>query len=164
MSHPCPPPCPMMQAYLKTVDMTQAPYPCIDQCRPKLSDTYRSSYKNANDFPHTRRWQLSTYTNSSTFWSPFLCIKPLQCPVFLVCPAYYCLYPCSHVTSLSLIIFKIIPHPMTLLTAFPLQVIIQHLILYCLFSLIHCHITYPLSSSHILSPRVCLTCHLNPFS
>jgi hypothetical protein len=41
---------------------------------------------------------------------------------------YNCLYPCYYVTYLSLIIFKIIPHPMTLLTVFPLQVIILHLI------------------------------------
>jgi hypothetical protein len=70
----------------------------------------------------------------------------------------------SYATYLSLIIFKIIPHPMTLLIAFPLQVIILYLILYSLFSLAYCHIIYPLSSSHILSPRVHLTCHLNPFS
>jgi hypothetical protein len=70
----------------------------------------------------------------------------------------------SYVTFLSLIIFKIIPHPMTLLIAFPLQVIIPYLILYHLFSLTYYHITYLLSSSHILSPRVCLTHHLNPLS
>jgi hypothetical protein len=34
----------------------------------------------------------------------------------------------SYVIYLSLIIFKIIPHPMTLLTAIPLQVIILHFI------------------------------------
>jgi hypothetical protein len=38
----------------------------------------------------------------------------------------YALVP--YVTYLSLIIFKIIPHPMTLLTAFPLQVIILYFI------------------------------------
>jgi hypothetical protein len=70
----------------------------------------------------------------------------------------------SYVTSLSLIIFKIIPHPMNLLTTFPLQVIILYLILYGLFSLAYYRITYLLSSSHIPSPRVRLTCHLNPFS
>jgi hypothetical protein len=53
---------------------------------------------------------------------------------------------------------------MTLLIAFPLQVIILYLILYGLFSLAYCRITYPLSSSHILSPRVRLTCRSNPFS
>jgi hypothetical protein len=70
----------------------------------------------------------------------------------------------SYATYLSLIIFKIIPHPMTLLIAFPLQVIILYLILYCLFSLAYYRITYLLPYSHILSHRVCLTCHLNPFS
>jgi hypothetical protein len=68
----------------------------------------------------------------------------------------------SYVTYLSLIIFKIIPHPMTLLIAFPLQVIILYLILYGLFSLAYCRINYPLSSSHILSLRICLTRCLNP--
>jgi hypothetical protein len=60
----------------------------------------------------------------------------------------------SYAIYLSLIIFKIIPHPMTLLIAFPLQVIILYLILYGLFLLAYCRITYPLSSSHILSPHV----------
>jgi hypothetical protein len=53
---------------------------------------------------------------------------------------------------------------MTLLIAFPLQVIVSYLILYCLFSLAYCRITYPLSSNHIPSPRICLTHRLNPFS
>jgi hypothetical protein len=53
---------------------------------------------------------------------------------------------------------------MTLLTAFPLQVIILYLMLYGLFSLAYCRIIHPLSSSHIPSPRVRLTCRLNPFS
>jgi hypothetical protein len=70
----------------------------------------------------------------------------------------------SYVTYLSLIIFKIIPHPMTLLIAFPLQVIILYLILYGLFSLAYCRIIYLLSSSHIPSPRVHLTHRLNHFS
>jgi hypothetical protein len=70
----------------------------------------------------------------------------------------------SYATYLSLIILKIIPHPMTLLIAFPLQVIILYVILYGLFSLAYCRITYPLSSSHIPSPRVRLTRHLDPFS
>jgi hypothetical protein len=51
-------------------DTTQALYLCIDRCRPKLSDAYWSSYKNADDFPHTKR-RLSAHTNLSTFWSPF---------------------------------------------------------------------------------------------
>jgi hypothetical protein len=36
----------------------------------------------------------------------------------------------SCVTFLSLIIFKIIPHPMTLLIAFPLQVTVSYFILH----------------------------------
>jgi hypothetical protein len=57
-----------------------------------------------------------------------------------------------------------IPHPMTLLIAFPLQVIIPYLILYHLFLLTYCRITYLLSSSYIPSPHVCPTRRLNPFS
>jgi hypothetical protein len=38
---------------------------------------------------------------------------------------------------------------MTLLTTFPLQVIILYLILYGLFLFAYYRITYPLSSSHI---------------
>jgi hypothetical protein len=53
---------------------------------------------------------------------------------------------------------------MTLLIAFPLQVIILYLILYRLVSLAYCRITYPLSSSHILSHHVRLTHGLNPLS
>jgi hypothetical protein len=66
----------------------------------------------------------------------------------------------SYVTFLSLIIFKIIPHPMTLLIAFPLQVIISYLILYRLLSLTYCRITmYPhyLSITRSSSPLV-LSC------
>jgi hypothetical protein len=51
-----------------------------------------------------------------------------------------------------------------LLIAFPLQVIIPYFILYCLLLLAYCRITYPLSSSHIPSPRVRLTHRLNPLS
>jgi hypothetical protein len=69
-----------------------------------------------------------------------------------------------YVTYLSLIIFKIISYPMTLLTTFPLQVIIPYLILYGLFLLAYCRIIYLLSSSHIPSHRVRLTHRLNPFS
>jgi hypothetical protein len=53
---------------------------------------------------------------------------------------------------------------MTLLTAFPLQVIILYLFLYRLFPFAYYHITYLLPCSHIPSPRVRLTHHLNPFS
>jgi hypothetical protein len=53
---------------------------------------------------------------------------------------------------------------MTLLTAFPLQVIILHFIEYRLFLIAYYRITYLLPCSHILSLRVCLTLCLNPFS
>jgi hypothetical protein len=108
--------------------------------------------------------QPLAHTKSMTIWSPFLCIKQSQHLVFSVCPAYNCLYPCSYVTSLSLIIFKIIPHPMTLLTTFPSQVIILYLNFYRLFSLAYYHITYLLPCSHIPSHCIHLTHRLNPFS
>jgi hypothetical protein len=59
---------------------------------------------------------------------------------------------------------NIIPHPMTLLIAFPLQVIVSCFILHCLLLLTYHRITYLLPSSHILSPHVHHTCHLHPFS
>jgi hypothetical protein len=85
-------------------------------------------------------------------------------PVFLVCPACYHPSPVSCVPFLSLIMFKIIPHPMTLLIAFSLQVIVSYFILHC-FSLLPYHfMTYPLPSSHIPSPHIHHTCHLHPLS
>jgi hypothetical protein len=99
-----------------------------------------------------------------TFHSPFYHIKPSKYPVFSVCPTCYCPSPVSYVIFLSLIIFKIIPHPMTLLIAFPLQVIVSYFILHCLVLLPYCFITYLLPSSHILSPCICHTCHLHPLS
>jgi hypothetical protein len=51
---------------------------------------------------------------------------------------------------------------MTLLIAFPLQVTISYFILHRLLSLTYHHITYPLPSSHIPSPRVRPTPRLNP--
>jgi hypothetical protein len=53
---------------------------------------------------------------------------------------------------------------MTLLIAFPLQVIVSYFILHHLLSLPHRSITYLLPSSHIPSPRIHHTCHLNPLS
>jgi hypothetical protein len=53
---------------------------------------------------------------------------------------------------------------MTLLTAFPLLVIILYLILYHLFLLAYYLITYLLPCSHIPSHRVRLTHCLNTFS
>jgi hypothetical protein len=34
------------------IDMPQAPYPHVNQSRPKVSDTYRSSYRKADDLMH----------------------------------------------------------------------------------------------------------------
>jgi hypothetical protein len=53
---------------------------------------------------------------------------------------------------------------MTLLIAFPLQVIVSYFILYHLLSLLYRRTTYLLPSSHILSPRVCHTRRLHPLS
>jgi hypothetical protein len=118
--------------------------------------------------PTTTRIQksrrLSACTKLTTFYSPFYCIKPSKHLVFSVCPACYHLYPVSCVTFLSLIILKIIPHPMTLLIAFPLQVIVSYFILHHLSLLTYHLITYPLPSGHILSSHVCLTHCLNPLS
>jgi hypothetical protein len=121
--------------YLGGVDTPQAPYPCIDRCRPKLSDAYRSSYAEwrCDDSSHMQsRWHISlhsyasNHSNAQWAWSvPSIIVYTLV----------------SYATYLSLIIFKIIPHPMTLLTAFPLQVIILHLTYFCLLTialLIHC--------------------------
>jgi hypothetical protein len=74
--------------------------------------------------------RLFTYTNSMTFYTPFYHIKPSKCLVFSVCPACYRPSPVSCVTFLSLIILKIIPHPMTLLIVFLLQVIISYISFY----------------------------------
>jgi hypothetical protein len=64
----------------------------IPMHRPmQVSDAYWSSYKKADDLPHTRSQRLSACTKSMTICSPFLRINPLQRLVFSVCPAYYCL-------------------------------------------------------------------------
>jgi hypothetical protein len=64
---------------LISVDTTQAPYPRIDRCRPKLSDAYWSSYKNADDFLHTRRRRLSTY-KLIDFWLSILMHQTITTP------------------------------------------------------------------------------------
>jgi hypothetical protein len=103
-----------------SVDTPQAPYPRIDRSRPTVSDAYRSSYAECqcDDSSHTqsrRHFTLHSYasnrSNAQRSRSVLLII------VFTLI---------SYDTHLSLIIFKIIPHPMTLLIAFPLQVIILH--------------------------------------
>jgi hypothetical protein len=93
----------------------QAPYPSIDRSQPMLSDAYRSSYAECrrNDSLHMQGRQHCTlhpyHSNAQRSRS-----VPLIIAFTLV----------SYDTHLSLIIFKIITHPMTLLTAIPLQVII----------------------------------------
>jgi hypothetical protein len=103
--------------------------------------------------------QLSAYRKPTT-----LCLYKLDNILLSILPHQTVTMPGVLYLLCSLIIFKIIPYPMTLLIVFPLQVIISYLILYCLLSLPHCHITYLLPSSHIPSPCVCPTRHLNPFS
>jgi hypothetical protein len=106
-------------ALLCVGDTRQAPYLSIDQSRPTPSDAYRSSYAECqrDNSSHMQSRRLSTLhsyrSNAQRSWSV---------PSIIV----YTLVP--YVIYLSLIIFKIIPHPMTLLTAFPLQVIILHVI------------------------------------
>jgi hypothetical protein len=113
---------------------------------------------------HYAHASLHTYKVdiSSTFHSPFYRIKPSKCPVFSVCLAYYRPSSVSCVTFLSLIIFKIIPHPMTLLIVFPLQVIVSYFILHCFSSLTYHLMTYLLPHSHIPSPHIHYTHRLNP--
>jgi hypothetical protein len=121
------------------IDTTQAPYPHIDRCRPKLFNAYWSSYKNADNFPHTRRQRLSTHTNSSTF--------ALHSNASFPHNAW-----CSR---------SVLPITISTLVSYATYL---SLISYSLFSLAYCCITYPLSSSHILSPHICLTHCLNSFS
>jgi hypothetical protein len=53
----------ILQAVYKTVrhwltkngDIPQAPYPHVDQSRLKVSNTYQSSYRNVDYFPHITR-------------------------------------------------------------------------------------------------------------
>jgi hypothetical protein len=103
-------------------DTPQAPYPCVNPSWPKLSDTYWSSYAECRcDDPlhmqSRRHMSLHSYASNCSNAQ-----RSRSVPSIIV----FTLVP--YTTYLSLIIFKIIPHPMTLLTAFPLQVIILHLI------------------------------------
>jgi hypothetical protein len=100
-------------------DTPQVPYPRVDRSRPTVSDTYQTSYAECrcDDSSHTQSRRHSTlhsyHSNARRSWSvPSIIIYTLV----------------SYIIYLSLIIFKIIPHPMTLLIAFPLQVIILHFI------------------------------------
>jgi hypothetical protein len=122
-------------------DTPQAPYPCVDRCRLIVSDAYRSSYAECrcDDSSHMqsrRHVTLHSYASNRSNAR-----RSRSIPSIIV----YILVP--YTTYLSLIIFKIIPHPMTLLTAFPLQVIILYLFLYCVFSLTYYRITYPFPCS-----------------
>jgi hypothetical protein len=108
----------------------------ISEVRIMCNITLRTK---ANDSPHIQtHWHLALHSNTSIPHNA-QCSRSVP-PVTISTLVFYATY-------LSLIIFKIIPHPMTLLIASPLQVIIPYLILYCLFSLTYCRITYPLSSS-----------------
>jgi hypothetical protein len=100
-------------------DMPQVPYPHVDRSRPTVSDAYRTSYAecrhdNSSHMQSQRHCTLHSYHSNA--W------RSRSVPPIIV----YTLI--LYVTYLSLIIFKIIPHPMTLLTAIPLQVIILHFI------------------------------------
>jgi hypothetical protein len=100
-------------------DTPQAPSPRVDQSQPKRSDVYRSSYTECrcNDTSHSqsrRHFTLHSYHSNAR--------RSRSVPSIIV----YTLV--LYVTYLSLIIFKIIPHPMTLLAALSLQVIILHYI------------------------------------
>jgi hypothetical protein len=90
--------------------------------RPKPAEAFRHilvkyAECRCNDTSHTQsRQHLTLHFYRSNAW------RSRSVPSIII----YTLV--SYVTYLSLIIFKIIPHPMTLLTAFPLHVIILHYI------------------------------------
>jgi hypothetical protein len=103
-------------------DTPQALYPCVYRSWLMGSDIYRPSYAECrcDDSLHTQSRQqipLHSYASNSSNAR-----RSRSVPSIIV----YTLVP--YTTYLSLITFKIIPHPMTLLTAFPLQIIILHLI------------------------------------
>jgi hypothetical protein len=102
-------------------DTPQAPYPRIDHSRPKVSDAYWSSYAKADDSPHIQTRQLLALHSNASNPRNAQCSQSVP-PINVSTLVYYATY-------LSLIIIKII-HSMTLLIAFPLQVIIPYLILY----------------------------------
>jgi hypothetical protein len=84
--------------------------------------TYRSNYAECrrDDSLHTQSQRQSTlhsYTSNCSNAQRSRSVLPIIDFTLI-----------SYDTHLSLIIFKIIPHPMTLLTAIPLQVIILHFI------------------------------------
>jgi hypothetical protein len=100
-------------------DTPQVPYPCVDRSRLTVSDAYWTSYAECrhDDSSHMqsrRHCTLHSYHSNAR--------RSQSVPSIII----YTLV--SYVIYLSLIIFKIIPHPMTLLIAIPLQVIILHFI------------------------------------
>jgi hypothetical protein len=100
-------------------DTPQVSYPSVDQSQPTLSNVYQSSYAECrcNDSSHTQsRRHCTPHSYHSNAW------RSRSVPLIIV------FILISYDTHLSLIIFKIIPHPMTLLTAIPLHVIILHFI------------------------------------
>jgi hypothetical protein len=139
-------------------DTPQAPYPRVDWSQPKLSDAYRSSYAECrrNNSSHTqsrRHFTLHSCTsNSNNTWRSRSVLSIIVYTLVSYDTTYLwsslrsfpILWPCSlpfHCKWSFYIVFK-----------------------YCLFSIAYDHITYPLPSSHIPSPRVRLTLRLNPFS
>jgi hypothetical protein len=97
-----------------TIDMPQAPHPRVNQSRPKVSNTYWSSYRKADDSSHnTNPTTLCIHTKS-----PFYRIKPSKCPVFLVCPACYRPSPVSCVNSYLWSCLRLFPIPWPCLLLF----------------------------------------------
>jgi hypothetical protein len=136
-------------------------------CKPKQDESFQRilvKIQKCRQLPTYRKPDDSSHIQTHRLLLSILIHQTLATPGD---PSLSCLLtslPCFLCYILSLIIFKIIPHPMTLLIAFPLQVIISYLILYRLLLLPHCHITYLLPSSHIPSPRIHPTHCLNPLS
>jgi hypothetical protein len=104
----------------------------VSMCRPKQADSFwhisaelgkkmmTSHIQKDDNSPHMQsQWHSTLHSNASNccnaWWSQSVPSTTISTLV-------------SYDTYLPLIIFKIIPHPMTLLTAFPLQVIILYLI------------------------------------
>jgi hypothetical protein len=110
MVHPVNPQHFVRASSMVSSDTTWAPYPRVDHSRLKVSDTYRSSYAKADDSQHVQ--SRRHYALHSTASNP----RNAQCSQSA--PPVTVSTLVSYVTYLSLIIFVIIPHPMTLLTAF----------------------------------------------
>jgi hypothetical protein len=83
----------------------------IPTCRPKQAKGFWNISVKLQ-----KSWWLLAYTKSMTSHSPFYCIKPSKCLVFLVCHTCYHSSPVSCVPFWSLIMFKIISHPIVVFT------------------------------------------------